>query len=40
MSRGGVATESMDPNLEDTRTDEIAAFLEREIMPNFGVRAG
>ena len=39
-SRGGVATESMDPNLEDTRTDEIAAFLEREIMPNFGVRAG
>ena len=38
--RGGVAAESIDPNLEDTRTDEIAAFLERELIPNFGVRAG
>jgi hypothetical protein len=38
--RGGVATESLDPNLENQRTDEIATFLERELMPNFGVRAG
>lgn len=39
-SRGGVATESLDPALEDTRTDEIAAFFEREMMANFGIRAG
>jgi hypothetical protein len=39
-SRGGVATESLDPALQDTRTDEIAAFVERELMANFGVRAG
>jgi hypothetical protein len=38
--RGGVAAESIDPNLENTRTDEVAAFLERELMANFGVRAG
>ncbi len=38
--RGGVATESLDPNLDDTLTNEIATFLERELMPNFGVRAG
>jgi Carboxypeptidase regulatory-like domain/TonB dependent receptor len=38
--RGGVAAESLDPNLNDTRTDEIATFLERELIPNFGVRVG
>ena len=38
--RGGAATESLDPNLDNTRTDEVAAFLERELIPNFGVRAG
>jgi hypothetical protein len=38
--RGGAATESLDPDLQDTRTDEIAAFFERELIPNFGVRAG
>jgi Carboxypeptidase regulatory-like domain/TonB dependent receptor-like, beta-barrel len=38
--RGGVATESLDPSLENQRTDEIATFLERELMPNFGIRAG
>ena len=38
--RGGTATESLDPNLEDTYTKEFATFLERELMPNFGVRAG
>jgi len=39
-SRGGVATESLDPSLQDSRTDEIAAFFEHELMANFGVRAG
>jgi outer membrane receptor protein involved in Fe transport len=39
-SRGGVALESLDPALEDTRTDEVAVFLERELMPSFGIRAG
>lgn len=39
-SRGGVAQESLDPNLENTRTDEVAAFLEHELIPNFGIRAG
>ena len=39
-SRGGIALESLDPNLEDTRTDEIAAFMEREVIANFGVRVG
>ena len=38
--RGGAATESLDPNLRDTYTNEFATFLEREVMPNFGVRAG
>jgi hypothetical protein len=38
--RGGAATESLDPNLEDSYTKEFATFLERELIPNFGVRAG
>jgi hypothetical protein len=39
-TRGGTQTESLDPNLEDTYTKEFATFIERELMPNFGVRAG
>lgn len=39
-SRGGVAQESLDPNLENTRTDEIATFLEHELMAKVGIRAG
>lgn len=39
-SRGGVALESLDPDLENTLTNEIATFLEHELMPNFGVRVG
>ncbi|HEX8029192.1 MAG TPA: carboxypeptidase regulatory-like domain-containing protein [Vicinamibacterales bacterium] len=39
-ARGGSATESLDPNLENTYTKEFATFLERELIPNFGVRAG
>lgn len=38
--RGGAAAESLDPNLEDTYTKEFATFVEREVMANFGVRAG
>ena len=38
--RGGAATESLDPDLKDTYTKEFATFVERELMANFGVRAG
>jgi hypothetical protein len=37
---GGAATESLDPNLEDTYTKELATWFERELVPNFGVRTG
>ena len=39
-TRGGTATESLDPNLKNTYTQEFAGFVEREVMANFGVRAG
>lgn len=39
-SRGGVAAESLDPDLKNSRTDEVAIFLEREVIANFGVRTG
>ena len=39
-TRGGAATESLDPDLKDTKTHEFATFVERELMSNFGVRAG
>jgi len=39
-TRGGTAAESLDPDLKNTYTQEFATFLERELMPNFGVRAG
>jgi hypothetical protein len=39
-TRGGALTESLDPNLENSYTTEFATFIERELMPNFGVRAG
>ena len=37
---GGAATESLDPNLDDTYTRELAAWFERELFTNFGVRTG
>jgi hypothetical protein len=40
QSAGGVATQVIDPNLEDTYTTELAGWFERELMPNFGVRTG
>jgi hypothetical protein len=39
-SRGGVGSAVVDPELKDQRTGEIGAWLEREVMPNFGVRVG
>ena len=39
-TRGGAQTESIDPNLDNQYTKEFVTFLERELMPNFGVRAG
>jgi hypothetical protein len=39
-SSGGAATESMDPDLQDTYTREVAGWFERELVTNFGVRTG
>ena len=39
-SAGGVATQVIDPNLKDSYTNEIAGWIEREIIPDFGVRTG
>jgi hypothetical protein len=37
---GGRASASIDPNLEDTFTREFAVWVDRELLPNFGVRSG
>jgi Carboxypeptidase regulatory-like domain/TonB dependent receptor len=37
---GGGGTSTIAPGLEDTYTDEVAAWLEREVAANFGVRGG
>jgi outer membrane receptor protein involved in Fe transport len=39
-SAGGVASQVIDPNLKNSYTNELAAWLEREVLPNFGVRTG
>ncbi len=39
-TRGGVATESLDPNLKDAYTRELAAWFEHELFANFGARTG
>ena len=39
-SAGGVATQVIDPNLKDTYTTEYAGWIEREVIPDFGVRSG
>ncbi|MGQ0736399.1 MAG: TonB-dependent receptor domain-containing protein [Acidobacteriota bacterium] len=39
-STGGTAGTAIDPDIEDTRTDEAAVWAEHELMENFGVRAG
>src|SRR5439155_25572020 len=35
---GGVATSTIGAGLEDTRTEEVAAWLERRVAANLGVR--
>jgi hypothetical protein len=37
---GGVGSTQLDPNLKDTRTREVAGWLEHELAPNFGIHAG
>jgi hypothetical protein len=37
---GGVGSTQLDANLNDTRTVEVAGWLEHELRPNFGVHAG
>ena len=37
---GGAASESLDPDLEDTYTREAAVWFEQELVANFGVRTG
>ncbi|MFN7916455.1 MAG: TonB-dependent receptor [Vicinamibacterales bacterium] len=39
-SAGGVATQVIGADLKDTYTTEFAGWLEREIIPDFGVRGG
>ena len=39
-SAGGVATQILDPNLEDSYTREVALWFERELLTDFGVRTG
>lgn len=39
-SAGGVATQIIDPNLKDTYTTELAGWIERELIADFGVRSG
>ena len=37
---GGVGSTQLDPNLQDTRTRELAGWIDHELMPNFGIHAG
>jgi len=37
---GGVGSTQLDANLKDTRTKELAGWIEHELMPNFGIHAG
>jgi Carboxypeptidase regulatory-like domain/TonB dependent receptor len=37
---GGAGSSVLDPDMEDTRTDEFAVWLDHELMPNFGVHGG
>lgn len=39
-SSGGVGSTLLDGNLKDTRTREVAGWVEHELMPNFGIHAG
>jgi hypothetical protein len=37
---GGLGSGSIDPNLDQQRTNEVATFVEHELMPNFGLHFG
>jgi carboxypeptidase family protein/TonB-dependent receptor-like protein len=39
-TQGGVATQSIDPNLKDPYTLEAATWFEQEVFSNFGLRTG
>jgi hypothetical protein len=39
-TQGGKATERLDPNVVDTYTNEVTAWVEREMLPNFSLRTG
>src|SRR6185312_1224246 len=39
-SAGGVGSTILDANLKDTRTKEVAGWIEHELLPNFGIHAG
>lgn len=39
-SRGGAASAFLDPNLKNTRTDEVSAWVEHEIVPGLAVQGG
>jgi hypothetical protein len=40
QQRGGAATAFLDPNLENTRTSEVAAWIEHELAPGIAVHGG
>jgi hypothetical protein len=40
ISRTGGAGLALDPDLKDTYTDELATWLDHELLPNFAVRTG
>ena len=38
--RGGAASSSLDPNIKNTRTDEISAWVEHELVPGLALAGG
>ena len=39
-TRGGIATQDIDPSIEDTYNDQVTLWFERQLAEKFGVRAG
>ena len=37
---GGIGTTQLDPNLKNTRTDEVSAWIEHELFPGVGLQGG
>jgi hypothetical protein len=37
---GGAGSSILDPDMDDTKTDEFATWIDHELMPNFGIHAG